>query len=218
MPTPTPEPVAQSVPAAAPAAAPAPSRATCGRGAQILSAPDQTADVVGDVEAAESVEVLGRAPLDDWLYVRSNAGVEGFVWLPYFNWFGDFHALPVQQLPDAWAWLVTDSGQGAFALEYLGCIPHDFELGSVKGQVFDRAGNVIHGAQVEMWLNGSRWDDSANPAATNEDGWYEWIIVLDQGVQLSALFVDGRRVSFSPRDLVVITKRGCFHHINFIQR
>jgi len=174
--------------------------------------------VLADVQAGESVAVLGRAPLENWLYVRNNAGVEGFVWLPYFNWFGDFYALPVRQLPDAWAWLVTTSGEGAFALEHLGCVPHAFDLGSVKGQVFDRAGNIITGAQVEIWLHGAPWNDEANPATTNEDGWYEWVLAVDLDVRFAALYVDGRRVSFSPRDVVIMTQPACFQHVNFRQR
>lgn len=170
--------------------------------------------MLGDLEAGEPVTVIGRSPSDSWLYIRDNAGVEGFVWRPFFNWSGDFQALPTRVAPDGW----VASGESAFILEYLGCQPHDFTLGSVKGQVFDQAGQVIVGARVEIWINGSRWDDPANPATTNEDGWYEWIISLDQNIQLAALYIDGRRVSFSPRDLVMTTRPACFQHVNFRQR
>ncbi len=213
-PSPTPQPAARSAPIAA--AAPAPSAATCAREAQILIAPDFNAPGVANVAASESVAVLGRSPSDSWFYVRNGAGVEGFVWQPYFNWTGNFEALSIRQPPEGWR--VPGPGEAAFALEYLGCQPHAFDLGSVKGQVFDRNGNVIVGAQVEMWLNGSRWDDPANPARTNEDGWYEWVIALDQSVRLSALYVDGRRVGFSPSDLVLTTQGACFHHVDFRQR
>ena len=162
--------------------------------------------------------VLGRAPIESWLFVRTGTGVEGFVWQPDFHWPGDFQALPIRQPPGGWMVAAAGAGEGAFALEYLGCQPHAFDLGSVKGQVFDAAGNVIPGAQVEIRINDTRWDDPANPARANEDGWYEWILTLDQSIHFSALIVDGRRVSFSPRDVVVITRSGCFQHVNFRQR
>jgi hypothetical protein len=171
---------------------------------------------VAVVGAGESVAVLGRASIENWLYVRNGAGAEGFVWQPDFHWPGDLLALPVRQPAEGWMGIA--SGDSAFTLEYLGCQPHAFDLGSVKGQVFDAAGGVIAGAQVEIWINDSRWDDPANPAATNEDGWYEWILALDQSIRFSALIVDGRRVSFSPNDVVIVPRSACFQHVNFRQQ
>jgi hypothetical protein len=172
--------------------------------------------VLAGLEAGEPATVLGRAPSGNWFYVRNNAGVEGFVEQSYLHWFGDFEALPTRE-PPPW-WTVTDPSESEFILEYVGCEPHSSDLGSVKGQVFDRGGNVIAGAQVEIWINGSRWENPENPATTNEDGWYEWFLALDQSVRFSALYVDGRRVSFAPRDLEVQTKSVCFHHFNFRQQ
>lgn len=105
-----------------------------------------------------------------------------------------------------------------FAVEYLGCKPHDLTSGSVKGQVFDARGNIIQGAQVEISINGVRWDSPANPATTNEEGWYEWVLGLDQTIRFVALYVDGRQVTIDPADYEVVTKSKCFQQVNFRQR
>ncbi|UCC65281.1 MAG: hypothetical protein JSV36_09680, partial [Anaerolineae bacterium] len=108
----------------------------------------------------------------------------------------------------------------AFELVYLGCQPHTSDLGSVKGQVFDTTGTVIPGAQVEILINGQRWDDPANPAKTNEEGWYEWVLGTGQVIRFVALYVDAERVSFaSGVDPVEVEARaGCFQHVNFRQK
>ncbi len=106
----------------------------------------------------------------------------------------------------------------AFNVEYLGCQPHVFGLGSVKGQVFDRQGKVIRGAQVEIWIDGARWNDPANPAKTNEDGWYEWVLGLNQKVRFVALYVGGRQVTLSPQNFEVLTQANCFQQVNFRQK
>jgi hypothetical protein len=105
-----------------------------------------------------------------------------------------------------------------FVIEYLDCKTHRFGLGSVKGQVFDREGNIIQGAQVEIWLNGIPWESDANPATTNEDGWYEWVLSLDQTVEFYALYVDGRQVDMDPAGFEVLTISGCFQYVNFRQQ
>jgi hypothetical protein len=105
-----------------------------------------------------------------------------------------------------------------FVIEYLECQTHRFGLGSVKGQVFDREGKIIQGAQVEIWLNGIPWESSANPATTNEDGWYEWVLSLDQTVEFYALYVDGRQVDIDPVGFEVPTVSGCFQYVNFRQQ
>jgi hypothetical protein len=216
LPPPTPAPKAAAAAPPAPAAAPVTSPATCGQSAEVLVAPIFHAPPVAGCAAGERLIVKGRASMEGWFYVRVNAGVEGFIETKYVNWYGDYQKLPVVQPPDGW--IEPQPGEAEFTLDYKGCVPHAFGLGSVKGQVLDRAGNPIVGAQVEMWLNGQRWEDTANPAATNEDGWYEWVLVLDQSVTIYALYVDGRRVGFAPMDLQFITKAGCFHHANFVQQ
>lgn len=111
----------------------------------------------------------------------------------------------------------TPTPRPVYVIEYLECRPHNFDLGSVKGQVFDTQGAIIPGAQVEIWLNGIAWDDPANPATTNEDGWYEWNLSLGQTVRFHALYVDGAEVTIDPQDFEVQTISRCFQHVNFRQ-
>jgi hypothetical protein len=105
-----------------------------------------------------------------------------------------------------------------FVIEGLGCQTHGSTLGSVKGQVFDSTGDVIQGAQVEIWIDGARWNNPANPARTNEDGWYEWTLGLDQTIRFVALYVDGRQMTIDPEGFEVKTQTGCFQHVNFRQK
>ena len=110
-----------------------------------------------------------------------------------------------------------------FLIEYLGCKPHSFTLGSVKGQVLDREGKVISGrAQVEIAIDGKPWDSPGNPASTNVDGWYEWNLAVNQRIQFVALYLDGRQAIIDPPPgtgafEVVATSR-CFQHVNFRQQ
>jgi hypothetical protein len=106
----------------------------------------------------------------------------------------------------------------SFAVEYLGCKSHAIKHGSVKGQVFDRQGSVIPGAQVEIWIDGQRWDDPANPATANQDGWYEWVLALDQVIRIVALYIDGQEVAIYPDNLEVPSVSRCFQHVNFRQQ
>jgi len=106
----------------------------------------------------------------------------------------------------------------SFAVEYLGCKSHALKLGSVKGQVFDRQGRIMPGAQVEIWIDGNYWDDPANPATANRDGWYEWVLALDQVIRITALYVDGQEVAIYPDNLEVRSVSECFQHVNFRQQ
>jgi hypothetical protein len=106
----------------------------------------------------------------------------------------------------------------SFAVEYLGCQPHDLFWGSVKGQIFDRQGGVIPGAKVKIWIDGHYWDDAANPAPANQDGWYEWVLALDQVIRLAALYIDNQEVAIYPDNLEVPSVSWCFHHVNFRQQ
>ncbi|MGQ9493182.1 MAG: zinc-ribbon domain-containing protein [Anaerolineae bacterium] len=108
--------------------------------------------------------------------------------------------------------------QRTFRLIYRNCIPHALSLGSVKGQVFDKTGKVIPGAKVRITINGYEWQSDANPATTNVDGWYEWILESGQRIQFVELIVDGKSVPFSPRDLEVIATSGCFQRVDFVEQ
>jgi hypothetical protein len=189
---------------------------SCKQAAAIFVSPDLNAAVLGGVEVGEVVTVVGRAASGSWLYVRDDTGTEGFVWQPYFEWVGDFEALPTREPSESPVGVTPQ--RNVFAIEYLGCKSHAMTLGSVKGQIFDRQGNIMPGAQVEIWIDGARWNNAANPATANQDGWYEWILGLNQTVRFVALYVDGRQVTLSPQFLDVPTRSGCFQHVNFRQQ
>jgi hypothetical protein len=87
----------------------------------------------------------------------------------------------------------------------------------VKGQVFDKKGVVIPGAKIRITIDGYDWKSDANPAATNGDGWYEWILQVGQTVKFVELIVDGQPLSFSPADLEVKATGGCFQRVDFIE-
>ena len=59
-------------------------------------------------------------------------------------------------------------------------------------------------AQVEIWIDGHRWDDPANPATANRDGWYEWVLALDQVIRIVALYIDGQEAAIQPDNLLDI--------------
>jgi len=105
-----------------------------------------------------------------------------------------------------------------FKLAYSGCIPHAQSLGSVKGQVLNKNGSPIAGAKVRVTINGYDWQSDANPATTNPDGWYEWILQVDQQLKFVELIVDGKSVSFAPTDVEVKSMGGCFQRVDFIEQ
>jgi hypothetical protein len=123
---------------------------------------------------------------------------------------------PLTDTPSATA--TAAPSELSFVVEYLGCKSHAIKHGSVKGQVFDRQGSVIPGAQVEIWIDGQRWDDPANPATANQDGWYEWVLALDQVIRIVALYIDGQEVAIYPDNLEVPSVSRCFQHVNFRQQ
>jgi len=108
--------------------------------------------------------------------------------------------------------------QPTFRLIYKQCVPHGSSLGSVKGQVFDKRGKVIVGAKVRIRINDFDWQSDANPATTNGDGWFEWTLEPGQKVKIVELIVAGRPVPFSPLDLEVEARGGCFQNIDFAEQ
>jgi len=117
---------------------------------------------------------------------------------------------------------ITVSGtapQSQFIIEYRGCIGGlSRGIGKVQGQVFDRQGRIIVGARVGIRIDGQWWNSPANPARTNEAGWYEWNLTPGQRIRFVSLEVGGRQVAFSPRDFEVDSVGGCYQHVNFKQR
>jgi len=52
------------------------------------------------VPQGEQVEIRGRAPEDSigtWFYVETAREIEGFAYAPFFEWKGDYEALPTVQ-------------------------------------------------------------------------------------------------------------------------
>jgi len=108
--------------------------------------------------------------------------------------------------------------QRTFELVYRQCIPHGLGLGSVKGQIFDRNGRTIPGAKVRITINGYEWQSAANPATSNGEGWYEWVLEVDQKVQFVELIVDGESVPFSSPGFEVKAQGGCFQRVDFVEQ
>jgi len=126
------------------------------------------------------------------------------------------HQRDGRQVPHELTIYVSGQATGrVFTIEYHGCVGHGSTLGSVKGQVFDKQGRVIQGAAVKIGIGGNEWNDPANPAVTNEDGWYEWNLGVGQSVSFLQLYVQGQPVSFAPKPFEVQTISGCFQHVDF---
>jgi len=101
---------------------------------------------------------------------------------------------------------------GTFTIEYLGCEPHGSDIGSVKGQVFDRDGNIIPNAYVWITLNGWSYD---TPARSNEAGWYEFFLEKGLKVQIVSVVINGEEVELvGNEDLEFKAQGGCFEHVN----
>lgn len=117
---------------------------------------------------------------------------------------------------------ITVSGQAprlAFVIDYKGCIGGLSRGASqVKGQVFDRQGNIIVRARVGIWIDGQWWNSPANPARTNEAGWYEWNLTPGQKIQFVSLEVGGQSAAFSPKYFEVPSVGGCYQRVDFEQQ
>ena len=111
-------------PTAAPAGEPSPTptappaetanTATALLASSLFDAPNTEAQELTFVSAGDSVSVLGRSQLGNWLYVRDAAGVEGFAYGPRFDWAGDWNDLPV---------VSGESGGGDTAVSSAQCDP-----------------------------------------------------------------------------------------------
>ena len=67
----------------------------------LFDAPSTDAQELTFVSAGDSVAVIGRSQLGNWLYVRDAEGVEGFAYGPRFDWAGDVNDLPIVSGEDA---------------------------------------------------------------------------------------------------------------------
>ena len=108
----------------------------------------------------------------------------------------------------------TDPLAGKFVVEYKGCTPHGSNQGTVKGQIFDRNGDIIVGAEVRITLNGWAYDQ---PARSNGAGWYEFYLQNDLKVKIVSLRINGQEMPLAGNDLEFKAQGGCFEYVNLRQ-
>ncbi len=70
---------------------------------------------------------------------------------------------------------------------------------------------------MRITINGYEWNSDANPARTNQDGWYEWILEPGQKVQFVELLIGDQSVAFSPVGFEVEARGGCFQRVDFVE-
>jgi serine/threonine protein kinase len=69
--------------------------------------PDADTAELTFVETGETVTVLGRSPLGQWFYVRTETGVTGYTFAPRFAWDGRFADLEIIEPTDETGTVVT---------------------------------------------------------------------------------------------------------------
>lgn len=92
--------------------------------------------------------------------------------------------------------------------------------GVVKGRVLDRYGNPVGGARIKITLNGFQWDNPANPAITNPEGWYEFFLGVGQRVSFVEISVPGRQAKLSDSALTftVTTQAEAYQHVDLVEQ
>jgi len=104
----------------------------------------------------------------------------------------------------------------SFAVEHKGCIggtPPD--VGQVKGQIFDRNGNIIVGAVVAVTVDGY---SPLGPSRSDAAGWYGWNFTPGQNIRFVSLQVGEQAVRLSPEGFTVKSVAGCYQRVDFRQR
>jgi hypothetical protein len=182
----------------------------------LRAGPGTEYEVLDELDQGERLELLARTDDTRWLVVLAEEErTVGWVLADDVETDFDITTLPTIPLVK----LPTKPPSGGFEIEYQGCIGGTSKnIGVVKGQVFDRQGRVIVGARVGIWLDGRWWDSPANPARTNEAGWYEWNLTVGQKVRFVSLNVGGQEVSFTPEGFEVEATGGCYQHVDFRER
>ncbi|OGO04958.1 MAG: hypothetical protein A2Y73_08205 [Chloroflexi bacterium RBG_13_56_8] len=105
---------------------------------------------------------------------------------------------------------------GKYLVEYLGCEKHGSGVGTVKGRILDRQGNVIMGAEVRVTLNGWPYD---TPGRSNEAGWYEFYLDNDLKVKIVSLRIQGQEMPLiGNEDQEFESQGGCFEYVNLLQQ
>jgi len=110
----------------------------------------------------------------------------------------------------------ADPLAGKYLVEYLGCKAHGSSVGTVKGRVLDRQGNIVVGAEIRVTLNGWPYD---TPARSNEAGWYEFYLDKGLKVKIASLRIHGQEVPLAGHeDQEFKSQAGCFEHVNLRQQ
>ena len=91
----------------------------------------------------------------------------------------------------------------------------------VKGQVFDRDGNIIANGRASVGVT-INWDYAStdrfrNPQPTNVDGWYEIYVSPGQRIQIVKLFIDGREVTLRNTGDYWYADRGVWWYVDVRQ-
>jgi len=100
---------------------------------------------------------------------------------------------------------------GGYRVEYMGCTKHASNTGTVKGQVFDRQGRVVVGAEVFISIDDWAYDKSA---VSNGEGWYEFYLQKGQRVKIRALRIKGADMALAGADQEFKARGGCFEYVN----
>jgi hypothetical protein len=117
--------------------------------------------------------------------------------------------------PTASPTAVAEAAVERYRIEYLGCDPRGSDIGIVKGQVFDRNGKVIAGAEVRVSLDGWAYDQ---PAISNDQGWYEFYLQKGLKVKITSLRMDGQDVVLvGNAEAEFLAQGGCFEYVNLRQ-
>lgn len=104
-----------------------------------------------------------------------------------------------------------NAATGVYRVEYMGCTKHASNTGTVKGQVFDRQGRVVVGAEVFISIDDWAYD---KPAASNGEGWYEFYLQKGQRIKVRALRIKGVDVALTGADQQFKAQGGCFEYVN----
>ncbi len=181
----------------------------------VLSGPGPDYPPIGAVGDGFVLDVLGRSDVGNWYLVRLPSGLEGWVNGQQVTLQGSQDSVPIAQFepaPTATPTETPTAGPPMFTLDYRGCVAPGMSLGQVKGQVFDRNGSVIVGAEIEVLVEGQT--NIIPPGHSNSEGWYEFNIKPGQHVRFRRITINGQNVPFTPTGLEVQGKAGCYQRVD----
>jgi hypothetical protein len=95
-----PSPGPSPTPTNTPTPQPTDALATALQASGIFALSSASSSELAPVQAGEAVIVLGRSSNNEWLYIRNDRGVEGFVSASHIEWAGDQESLPVKRVAE----------------------------------------------------------------------------------------------------------------------